>query len=62
MPRVKQHPAPPFATPRQRVRLKHFDGSTRGPETPMKRPAQPEEVAPAFVFFAANIDSSRVAI
>lgn len=31
-----------------------------GAETPMKRPAQPEEIAPAFVFFASNIDSSYV--
>jgi hypothetical protein len=26
----------------------------------MKRPAQPEEIAPAFVFFAANADSSYI--
>ena len=26
----------------------------------MKRPAQPEEVAPAFVFFASNVDSSYI--
>ena len=26
----------------------------------MKRPGQPEEVAPAFVFFASNADSSYV--
>ncbi|MFN2500808.1 MAG: SDR family oxidoreductase [Pyrinomonadaceae bacterium] len=31
-----------------------------GEDTPMKRPAQPEEVAPAFVFFASNIDSSYI--
>jgi NAD(P)-dependent dehydrogenase (short-subunit alcohol dehydrogenase family) len=31
-----------------------------GGDTPMKRPAQPEEVAPAFVFFASNIDSSYI--
>jgi len=31
-----------------------------GADTPMKRPAQPEEVAPAFVFFASNIDSSYI--
>lgn len=29
-----------------------------GADTPMKRPAQPEEIAPAFVFFASNVDSS----
>lgn len=31
-----------------------------GARTPMHRPAQPEEIAPAFVFFAANDDSSYV--
>lgn len=31
-----------------------------GQQTPMKRPAQPEEVAPAFVFFASNADSSYI--
>ena len=31
-----------------------------GANTPMKRPAQPEEVAPAFVFFAAPVDSSYI--
>jgi NAD(P)-dependent dehydrogenase (short-subunit alcohol dehydrogenase family) len=31
-----------------------------GADTPMQRPGQPEEVAPAFVFFASNIDSSYI--
>jgi NAD(P)-dependent dehydrogenase (short-subunit alcohol dehydrogenase family) len=31
-----------------------------GEGTPMERPAQPEEVAPAFVFFASNVDSSYI--
>jgi NAD(P)-dependent dehydrogenase (short-subunit alcohol dehydrogenase family) len=31
-----------------------------GADTPMKRPAQPEEIAPAFVFFAAESDSSYI--
>jgi NAD(P)-dependent dehydrogenase (short-subunit alcohol dehydrogenase family) len=31
-----------------------------GAETPMKRPGQPEEVAPAFVFFASDADSSYI--
>jgi NAD(P)-dependent dehydrogenase (short-subunit alcohol dehydrogenase family) len=31
-----------------------------GASTPMKRPGQPEEVAPAFVFFASNADSSYI--
>lgn len=31
-----------------------------GAKTPMQRPGQPEEVAPAFVFFAAQSDSSYI--
>ena len=31
-----------------------------GKETPMERPAQPEEVAPSFVFFASESDSSYI--
>jgi NAD(P)-dependent dehydrogenase (short-subunit alcohol dehydrogenase family) len=31
-----------------------------GKQTPMGRPAQPEEVAPAFVFFASEADSSYI--
>lgn len=31
-----------------------------GSKTPMKRPGQPEEVAPAFVFFASEADSSYI--
>lgn len=31
-----------------------------GADTPLKRPAQPEEIAPAFVFFASEIDSSYI--
>lgn len=31
-----------------------------GADTPMKRPAQPEKIAPAFVFFASNADSSYI--
>jgi NAD(P)-dependent dehydrogenase (short-subunit alcohol dehydrogenase family) len=31
-----------------------------GADVPMKRPAQPEEVAPAFVFFASEADSSYI--
>ena len=34
--------------------------SEHGSDTPMKRPAQPEEIAPAFVFFASNVDSSYI--
>lgn len=31
-----------------------------GEKTPMGRPAQPEEIAPAFVFFASEADSSYI--
>ena len=31
-----------------------------GADTPFKRPAQPEEIAPAFVYFASEINSSYV--
>jgi NAD(P)-dependent dehydrogenase (short-subunit alcohol dehydrogenase family) len=31
-----------------------------GQKTPMKRPAQPEEVAPSYVFFASEADSSYI--
>jgi NAD(P)-dependent dehydrogenase (short-subunit alcohol dehydrogenase family) len=31
-----------------------------GEDTPMGRPAQPEEIAPAYVFFASNVDSSYI--
>jgi NAD(P)-dependent dehydrogenase (short-subunit alcohol dehydrogenase family) len=34
--------------------------ATFGQQTPMKRPAQPEEIAPSYVFFAANTDSSYI--
>lgn len=39
-------------TPRE---VSHF-----GEDTPMERPAQPEEIAPAFVFFASEADSSYI--
>jgi len=31
-----------------------------GEDVPMKRPGQPEEVAPAYVFFASQVDSSYI--
>jgi NAD(P)-dependent dehydrogenase (short-subunit alcohol dehydrogenase family) len=31
-----------------------------GADTPMKRPAQPEELAPSYVFFASDADSSYI--
>jgi len=36
------------------------DVAEHGADTPMKRPGQPEEVAPAFVFFASDADSSYI--
>lgn len=36
------------------------DVAKHGADTPMKRPAQPEEIAPAFVFFASNVDTSYI--
>lgn len=40
----------------------HGDEAIRefGAETPMGRPAQPEEIAPAYVYFASNADSGYV--
>jgi NAD(P)-dependent dehydrogenase (short-subunit alcohol dehydrogenase family) len=31
-----------------------------GEQTPLERPAQPEEVAPAYVFLASEADSSYI--
>jgi NAD(P)-dependent dehydrogenase (short-subunit alcohol dehydrogenase family) len=36
------------------------DVAEHGADTPMKRPGQPEEVAPAYVFFASDADSSYI--
>ena len=36
------------------------EAGTHGADTPMRRPAQPEEVAPAFVFFASAADSGYI--
>jgi NAD(P)-dependent dehydrogenase (short-subunit alcohol dehydrogenase family) len=40
----------------------HGDEATRdfGADTPFGRPAQPEEIAPAYVFFASNADSGYI--
>jgi NAD(P)-dependent dehydrogenase (short-subunit alcohol dehydrogenase family) len=43
----------PVSKPAQRV-------AQHGQQTPMRRPGQPEEVAPAFVFFASEADSSYI--
>lgn len=36
------------------------DVASFGQDTPYGRPAQPEEIAPAYVFFASNADSSYI--
>ena len=36
------------------------EAGKHGSETPMKRPAQPEELAPSYVFFASNADSGYI--
>lgn len=36
------------------------DVAKHGADTPMKRPAQPEEIAPSYVFFASAADSSYI--
>jgi NAD(P)-dependent dehydrogenase (short-subunit alcohol dehydrogenase family) len=43
----------PVSKPAQEV-------AEHGMDTPMSRPGQPEEVAPAFVFFASDADSSYI--
>jgi NAD(P)-dependent dehydrogenase (short-subunit alcohol dehydrogenase family) len=36
------------------------EAAKHGEDTPMARPGQPEEVAPSYVFFASNADSSYI--
>jgi NAD(P)-dependent dehydrogenase (short-subunit alcohol dehydrogenase family) len=50
----------PIWTPLQPVSKPPEDVAQHGADTPMKRPGQPEEVAPAFVFFASEADSSYI--
>jgi NAD(P)-dependent dehydrogenase (short-subunit alcohol dehydrogenase family) len=50
----------PVWTPLNAADKKAKDVAEFGADTPMKRPAQPEEIAPAFVYFASEIDSSYV--
>jgi NAD(P)-dependent dehydrogenase (short-subunit alcohol dehydrogenase family) len=50
----------PIWTPLNVADKEAKDVAKHGAETPMKRPGQPEEVAPAFVFFASNADSSYI--
>jgi NAD(P)-dependent dehydrogenase (short-subunit alcohol dehydrogenase family) len=50
----------PVWTPLNPADQKPKDVAEFGADTPMKRPAQPEEIAPAFVYFASEVDSSYV--
>jgi NAD(P)-dependent dehydrogenase (short-subunit alcohol dehydrogenase family) len=50
----------PVWTPLNPADKKPEDVAEFGGDTPMKRPAQPEEIAPAFVYFASEVDSSYV--
>lgn len=50
----------PVWTPLNPADKKAEDVAKFGADTPMKRPAQPEEIAPAYVFFASEADSSYV--
>jgi NAD(P)-dependent dehydrogenase (short-subunit alcohol dehydrogenase family) len=50
----------PVWTPLNPAERSAEDTKKFGADTPMKRPAQPEEIAPAYVFFASNADSSYI--
>ena len=50
----------PVWTPLNPADKKAKDVAKFGADTPMERPAQPEEIAPAFVYFASQADSSYV--
>src|ERR1043166_8433076 len=50
----------PIWTPLNVVDKPAKEAAVHGKDTPMKRPGQPEEVAPAYVFFASNADSSYI--
>lgn len=50
----------PIWTPLNVADKEPSDVAKHGAKTPMERPGQPEEVAPAFVFFASNADSSYI--
>ena len=50
----------PVWTPLNPADQEAEDVAKFGADTPLKRPAQPEEIAPAFVYFASEADSSYV--
>jgi NAD(P)-dependent dehydrogenase (short-subunit alcohol dehydrogenase family) len=50
----------PVWTPLNPADKEPKDVAKFGADTPMKRPAQPEEIAPAYVYFASEADSSYV--
>jgi len=50
----------PIWTPLNVVDKPAPKAAKHGSEVPMERPGQPEEVAPAYVFFASNADSSYI--
>jgi NAD(P)-dependent dehydrogenase (short-subunit alcohol dehydrogenase family) len=50
----------PIWTPLQPVSKSAESVSEHGADNPMQRPGQPEEVSPAFVFFASEADSSYI--
>ena len=50
----------PVWTPLQPVSKSPESVAKHGADNPMKRPGQPEEVSPAFVFFASEADSSYI--
>jgi NAD(P)-dependent dehydrogenase (short-subunit alcohol dehydrogenase family) len=50
----------PVWTPLNPAERRDEGVSEFGADTPLGRPAQPEEIAPAFVFFASDADSSYI--
>jgi NAD(P)-dependent dehydrogenase (short-subunit alcohol dehydrogenase family) len=50
----------PVWTPLNVADRKPSQVARHGADTPMHRPGQPEEMAPAYVFFASNADSSYI--
>ncbi|HTC78396.1 MAG TPA: SDR family oxidoreductase, partial [Terriglobales bacterium] len=50
----------PVWTPLNVVDKPAKEAGRHGEDVPMERPAQPEEIAPAYVFFASEADSSYI--